>query len=676
MLAFGSVLGVQAQAQSFSDYEWKNEMAVVKEIPAEFQKADAVIINNETYSRGVFSGTFPYIEQLATYRTQAHVKIQSEEALEDYKRIIVQKFEGQIADYVQYKTVDVRVRKKDGKVIDYNVRELKRPELTEEDDLYENRDRLFIYEIPDLAVGDEIETINIIESKFLDQGRIVNLYGQYPTLKSSYSISVPLKVQLKGSIYNNMPTPKVATTSTNRVYSWEMENLRAVPEANSAGTIFTKDLEYFVYELNFDAFRADALSFSVQNWSDLMWQYSEDFLKVRVRKKKKLEAFYEELFAQGAKAFGKTPDKLAGIEKLYLLNDFVAKKLQIVNKLEDFEKSEGIEYFLVNGKSDYRNMMRIYRDAFERFGVEYYLAVAKNRFDGPMDMTFVSNTQVNGYFFIFKNGEGFSAISGTGAWGELPWSFANTKILMKDLSDRKSELKEINFQDADLVSENNKRFSRSQVQINLEGNTITQKVSNSYSGMYARGARGRIIAASKPDTLDKAMTASFENIFEGKDNVEFNVKGAKVQKFMTTPPYDFKYGYTLTVTNLMKQKEGKYSIKGEELLGHNIRWVTNAENRQLDYHVPFLGTDTEELYLVFNKNVELENAAELTQKVDNEYASYEMNVTQMKPNMIRIQSIYQTKKLFIPKEDVMKLNMANEAFEKVSDAKFVFKPVK
>jgi hypothetical protein len=184
------------------------------------------------------------------------------------------------------------------------------------------------------------------------------------------------------------------------------------------------------------------------------------------------------------------------------------------------------------------------------------------------------------------------------------------------------------------------------------------------------------MAASKPDTLEKAMTASFENILEGKEGVEFTVKDAKVQKFITTPPYDFKYGYTLTITNMLKQEEGKYSIKGEELLGHNMRWVTNAENRQLDYHVPFLGTDTEELYLVFNKNVELENAKELTQKVDNDYASYEMKVTQMKPNMIRIQSIYKTKKLFIPKADVMKLEMANDAFEKVSEARFVFKPVK
>ena len=42
-----------------------------------------------------------------------------------------------------------------------------------------------------------------------------------------------------------------------------MKNLKAVPEANSAGTIFSKDLEHFIYELNFDAFREEELSFVV-----------------------------------------------------------------------------------------------------------------------------------------------------------------------------------------------------------------------------------------------------------------------------------------------------------------------------------------------------------------------------------------------------------------------------
>ena len=96
-------------------------------------------------------------------------------------------------------------------------------------------------------------------------------------------------------------------------------------------------------------------------------------------------------------------------------------------------------------------------------------------------------------------------------------------------------------------------------------------------------------------------------------------------------------------------------IDADEFLSHNTRDVVNAENRTLDYHVPFLGTDKEEYVLVFDQDVVLENAAELTQSVDNEYANYEFKVTQMKPNMIRIQSSYEVKKIFIPKADVKKL---------------------
>ncbi|MDC0230939.1 DUF3857 domain-containing protein [Aureispira] len=315
-----------SSAQSFSDYKWKAEMAPTPEIPAKFAEADAVIFNNETYSRGAFSGTYPYIEQLATYRTQYHVKILKEDALEDYNRIVLQRFKGRIGDFVQIKTVDVRVRKASGDVKDYKVRDLPVPEITEEDDYFDSKDDLFIYEIPGLTVGDELEMVTIIESKFLDQGRIVNLYGSYPTLNSSFTISVPLKVKLKGDIYNGMPTPNVRTTSTNRIFKWEMKDLKAVPEANTQGTIFTKDLEYFIYELNFDAFRQDQLMSKVVNYADHIFQYSEDFLKARVRKKKKLTEFYDKLFAEGAVAFGKKAEELQAIEKVYVLNEYIAKK--------------------------------------------------------------------------------------------------------------------------------------------------------------------------------------------------------------------------------------------------------------------------------------------------------------------------------------------------------------
>ena len=669
----------QLLAQSFSDYEWKEDMVVAESIPEEYTSAEAVIIHAETYTRSTISGTFPYLDQLSTFRQQVHVKLQSEKAIEDNQRIILNRYKGRIGDFVQYKYVDVRVKKAaDGKVIDYKVRDLKQPELDIEDDLYSRKDDITIYEIPDLVIGDEIETVTVLEFKFPNSGETVNFYSAYPTLKRSYTVSVPLKVNVDGRSYNNMPKPIIRNTSTNRVIQWEMENLRAVPEANSPGTIYQMDLEYFIYELNFDAYRMNPLSFKVENYADYLLQYSEDYMNVRVRKKKKLEEFYEQLFADGAKAFGKTADKLQAVEKVYLLNQYITKEVQpIVEELEDFEKSEGIEYFLLNKRANGRHILRIYRDFFERFDIPYFLAGGRNRLAGPIDLGFVSPTQINNYFFIFKNGDGYLSISGFGGLNELPWQYYNTKIYMRDITDREATLQEINFGDAPLKdAKNNKRFSRSQVQINLGNNKITQKTSTSVSGLYARGTRNGIVEGHKADTLVKTMQQSYDFAYRAYDNIKATVKSAKVDKYEISPVvnFDFKYSVEAEIEGLIKQKEGKYKIDIDEFLSHNIRRVVNAKNRALDYHVPFLGTDTEEYYLIFDQNVTIENMDKLNQKLENEYASYQCVVTQLKPNMIRIQSVYTTKELFIKKDEAQKLDAVNEVFKKIRDSKITIVP--
>lgn len=668
----------QLSAQSFSDYEWKGDMATVEKMPEAYKTAEAVIVNAETYTRGTISGNFPYLDQLSTFRQQVHIKLQSEAAIKDNQRIILNRYKGRIGDYIQYKYVDVRVRKADGKVIDYKVRDLKQPTLDIEDDLYGNKDDISIYEIPDLVIGDEVETVTVLEFKFPNSGETVNLYSVYPTLKRSYTISVPLKVKVDGRSYNKMPDPTIRNTSTNRIFKWEMENLRAVPEANSSGTIYQMDLEYFIYELNFDAYRLSQLSFKVENYADYLLQYAEDYMKVRVRKKKKLEEFYEQLFANGAKAFGKTADKLQAVEKVYLLNEFITKEVQpIREELEDFEKSEGIEYFLLNKRVDGRNLLRIYRDFFERFNIPYFLAAGRNRLNGPVDLGFVSPTQIDDYFFVFKNGEGYLSISGFGGLNELPWQYYNTKVYMRDINNRSATLQEINFGDAPLKdAKNNKRFSRSQVQISLANNTVTQKSSTSASGLYARGMRGSIVIGSKADTLLKTMQQSYDFAYRAYDDITAKVKSAKVDKFEISPVvnFNFKYSVEAEISGLMKQKEGKYLVDVDEFLNHNIRRVVNAEDRALDYHVPYLGTDVEEYYLVFDQNVTLENIDALNQTIDNEYASYQCTASQMKPNMIRIKSTYTTKQLFIKKDEAKKLDAVNETFHKIRDSKLIIVP--
>ena len=121
-------------------------------------------------------------------------------------------------------------------------------------------------------------------------------------------------------------------------------------------------------------------------------------------------------------------------------------------------------------------MMRIYRDFFERNNIEFYLAVGKERFNGPFDRSFISSTQITDYFFVFKVDQGLFTINGLGALNELPWFFHNTTCLMKNINDRKSQLQEISFKDDVLTSEKNKKFTRSQVNIDLDKNMMAKNI--------------------------------------------------------------------------------------------------------------------------------------------------------------------------------------------------------
>jgi hypothetical protein len=665
------LLSFNIQAQTFSDYKWDGEMPKAAEIPEKFKDADAVIIKSSTKSNNVFTGSFPQIDQLATYEEYQHIKFMSEDAVEDYKRLSIPKFKGRIGDFVQMKYVDIRIRKKDGSVQDLKVRDLSVPELDEEEKkALENN---YIYEIEGLEVGDEMERITVIESKFPDQGRIVNLYNNYPTLEASFTIAIPTSVKLNGREYNGMPRVDLKNTGEQFVYRWKMENLKAVPEANTSGTIITNELEHFVYELNFDGLRPGGASFTIGNFSDLIWQYAEDFVDVRIRSKKKVRQFYEDLFAEGAKVLKKEPEQLSKLEKAYLMNNFMVKELKMIGRLEDFERSEGIDYFLSNKKADYSNLMCIYRDFFERNGIKYYLAVGKSRFNGPFDVQYPSSTQISSYLFVFEDDKGNNWwMTPTGGLNELPASLQSTSCLMKDLSDRKSELKSITFSDEALKNaKDNKRMRRVQVQVEKDG-SLNIKGGSTLSGLCSTSGRNFWATSNKEgkDSIQVRLERSYNNRFETEGTT---VAQAAITQFDILPPYNFKTNYQIAVPKAINIEDGKMVFNAKDWLGHNVRWVSNAEKRTLDYHNDFIGSDVEEIFLVFPYDVEVEGMDDLKQSVETHYASYELEVAQMKPNMIRIKSTYKTKILELPADKAMEQQKVNEAWEKANDAKWVIK---
>ncbi len=657
--------------QTFTDYKREGELPKRPDIPQDFMKEYAVIIKSQTVSKSLFTGSFPEIDQLATYQTYEHILLNKEEALSDYKRLVVPKFNGRIGDFVQMKFVDLRIRKQNGSIIDLKIKDLPLANLTETDELYSQKEENYIYEIQGLEVGDEIERITVIESKFPDQGRIVNLYQEYPVLDASFVIEVSTMVKVNGRVYNGMPIPQITEKGEQRVYSWKMQNLQAIPEANAEGAIFTKNLAYFVYELNLDAFRMEPTTVKVLNFSDLIMQYVSDFMEPRVRNKKKYKEFYDELFLRGAKEFGKTdPLTLTKLEKTYLLNHFIQKEMKSAGKLEDFEKSEGIEYFLVNKKIDYANLMCIYRDFFEKNEIEYYLAIGKSRFNGDFDLDYVSSTQIASYLFVFKDeaGNTFTIVPGAGL-NEMPSSLLGTKLYMKNIVDPKSKLQSIEFGQDDLKNEkNNKRSRRTEINILADGKAEI-KTNLSLTGLFSDEGRDFLLGSYKEDSIKVRMERAYKNRFKDK---EVFFKEAQLKKMETTAPFDFQFETQMGINAFLKE-DNKWEMKLSDWLAHSIRWISNAKKRTLDHHNSFAGTDIEEIIITFPYPVQIDNIAELNKSKDTDKAAYKLSVALIKDNVLRIQSRYQVKQILIPAQESLLQQDVNELWKTCNELKFLIK---
>ena len=201
--------------------------------------------------------------------------------------------------------------------------------------------------------------------------------------------------------------------------------------------------------------------------------------------------------------------------------------------------------------------------------------------------------------------------------------------------------------------------------------TVAQKISATYLGAYSVGSRGGWVNAQKVDTLVKAVQARYKNRMR---HAEVVVKDAKINKHDILPNYDFKLNVQMDMNKLIqKTEDGNYSLDFKYWLEHNVRTVVNIENRELDYHVPFIGTDVEDFFLIFDKDIEFVNQNDFMADIADENVEYQCKISQVKPNTIRIESRYKVKKLFIEKSNLESLDEANQAIKKLNEAKLIFK---
>lgn len=666
-------------AQSFTDYNWRSEMTPLPEIPAEFADAPAIIIKNEIYNSGVFTGEMPYIEQLSVYRTQSHIKIQSQEALDEYKRVFVPRFKGKIGDYIQIKEYDIRIRKPDGKIIDLEIKKLPQVTLVEGEENYKQRDEYYIYDLPDLAIGDEIETVSVMESKFINPGSTVTLSQEYPVLSSKYVIAVPRTVSIKG-IVSGMPAVTMSKNADQNIYTWEVKNLKALPEANATGTIvaYEKEVPYFEYEIDFSSLYAgDAIK--IQNFRDIVAQYNDDYLVLTKNSSKKVTELYNEIFA------GVTDN--SNISRLIALNAFIAKEMQIV-PTKELKKDAGIEDYLTLKKADDAGIMKIYLDFFKRYKIQHYIGFVKDRMSGPINFKFVSSTQISDFFLVGKIDENYYTVNGSSAINELPYTHQAVDLYLVDKTNPSNvDIQTINYGQHQYLGDlsENKAINRTVFNVNTQDNSVNIISSNTLSGQFSTMGRGGYVNAFKTDSLASAIEKSYKNAFKDK---EISVTKANIEIYELDAPYPFKVTAEINAKEIFKKGEnGEITVDLSEFMSHQIRAVENPEKRVLKYYLPYLGVDVQDLIFTFDKSIKDANISELNvPKIETKYGIYECRAVKLNDKTIHLQSRYTVKHpvaipedvkpeelLVIPAEEVKLLDQVNQGFYGVRKKNLVVK---
>ena len=672
MLSFAPLLS----AQSFAEYKWSSEMAPAPEVSAEFANAPAIIYKYEVYNSGVFTGEMPFIEQMSTYRESKHIKIQSEEALEDYKQIIVPRFTGQIADYVNLKEYDMRIRKKSGEIIDLDIKKLPIVTPKEGDEYYKQRDEVYIYEVPSLEIGDEIEVVYTIESKYVDPGRTVVLSQEYPIIHAKYTIAVPRTVSIKG-IVNHMPPVTLSKNADQNIYAWEVKNLKAIPEANTAGTTiaYTNGIPNFEYEIDFSSLYAGEI-LKQNNFRDIVVQYNMDYLRLTKNTSKKVGELFNAIFKDIEN------DNLA---RFIALNEYITKKLQIV-PTKSLKKDSGVEDYLTLNQADYAGALKIYLEFFRRYNIQHYIGFVKDRYSGPLNLGFVSSTQISDYYLVAKINDVFLPVSATGHIMELPYNHHGVDFYLVDKTNITNEnLTTINFGEHVYLADpqENKQLSKYVFNINTSNNTAKIESTNNLFGQYSTLGRLGYVNASKKDSLVQTIEKSLKNNFKDKT---ISVISANIETHESNAPYDFTVKTQFDFTNLFKQTADGFSLDLSEWLSHNIQSVSNPENRTLDYYLPYVGTEVMDLVFAFDKPIKEVNISELPTKVDTKYGMYEMRAVKLNDKTLHLQSRYVTKYpnevtvdtkaedlLRIPAAEAKLLDEANQAFNKVRKKNLVVK---
>ena len=615
------------------DYKWEKAPQPTEVIPESFKEQDAVMI----YEHEELQSKYDLSRKIIKRR----IKIQTELGLEKYARIVMPK-----KRYMRISVLDARTIKQDGTVVDLEAKDIKAIDIVNDEDIFE-KDEYFLFKVPGVEVGDEIEMICIYEGYVYYNGGSVTLHSYLPVLRAKYTLKIHNGLPFTAARYNDMPKPIVDNTLNEFRCIWTAKNLPGL--FDQRWSIPYNTIPYCIYDISVPKTGRKKQT----QWAGLVKEIDKDHSDIRIRSNKKLNAIYEKILG----------DKSASskYQQAVVVHNYINKEMRIMAIPEE-EQSNGIEYFLEEKKANPSIIYQIYKNLMERLDLNYSLAIGRNRYHRDFHVDFPSAYQITNYLFLIENDQKelqiFPLKSKSTYYevNEIPTQLEGSTLYAMDMG-KKDSLRYFKIPFSNYKQ--NKRLRKIRATVDLETKGIMHSVTETMDGAISTQSRHFYNNAKEDGGLEKI----FESILDDR------IPGAKLKSITSgemnsTPPFKYQLEYEYELENkVTKLDESVFKLDIGNWFLHKTQPV-KVEGRVLDYYPMNTSIDAYNYYVEFKEPVQLANKENLDIKVTNDAGSYELSVNQIGDNAISIRSKYIIKMNHIPADSVQLLKDLNDAVKK------------
>jgi hypothetical protein len=643
-----------AQISNLKNYKWPDKP---KQSPAheKFSSGDAYIIHERQVfsldldSRGVYSYS----------SIKRKIKILTQKGVDEYARIVVPRSrQGNIS------LLDARTIKSNGQTVDLDVKEIKELTIADDEKLFDRR-KFMLFAIPGVEAGDEVEIIIGYGGYGASLGEEIYLHSYLPIVKSEVSIHRMKDIILDVRFYNQIDYPKQEENSTHITYQWTMNDVPAM--ADHEGSIPTLDLPYISYvikkvKLGASYYDIDGVG---NTWVSAKEFFANQYLISGISARgrdRKLDNYFENLWTQSG-----ATDKLS---KVRVVHNHINNKMK-VTKLPDSETSLPLINYLNNMAVDAPNLYRIYHYLLYSLATDYFFCMARDFYDGPIDLEFIACQQIDNLLFSFKDekGETYYLIPRNAdeiyEVGEIAGDLQGTKIVAIQLN-RKDE---ISFPTLPYNTiDNNLRSRIIRTKITPGSEKSPMQFTETLQGIYSTNARHFYIENDKAGKLKSRFSATLK---ERNSNMELD--SIRVLSYDSLFPFQFKFEYFMHTDHVLSEVDKNlYSINMNNWF-HHILGKVNPEGRIMDYYFPFTGRDAFKYYLEFENEVEMVNSDKLVKNIVTPFSRYSLTMTQVSPKVLLIESTVTISKKRVPLEEINKLKTYYEHLDEADNEPLLVK---